>query len=81
MLLGTGATAINGIVAEDGQGGLWKRLEGTVPQAGWTGPECPNETYKTPATGHCTPFCLFKLDSDPNEHRERRPILTASHPG
>ena len=32
VLLGTGATAINGIVADDGEGGLWKRLEGTVKQ-------------------------------------------------
>ena len=53
---------------------LLSDAHGVPPQAGWTGPECPNETYKTPATGHCTPFCLFKLDSDPNEHRERRSL-------
>ena len=73
VLLGTGATAINGIVAVDTTTSssppkLWKRLEGGISQSGWTGPECPNATYKTPGGGQCHPFCLFDLTADPTEH-------------
>ena len=74
VLLGTGSTEINGIVAEEtyvSASGrsvkLWKRLEGGISQAGWTGPECPNATYRTPRAGHCNPFCLFDLSTDPTE--------------
>lgn len=74
VLLGTGSTEINGIVAEDAYVSasgrsvkLWKRLEGGISQAGWTGPECPNATYRTPGAGQCNPFCLFDLSTDPTE--------------
>jgi hypothetical protein len=35
---------------------------------GWTGPECPNATFRSPAKGMCSPFCLYRLDTDPSEH-------------
>eukprot|EP01052_Picozoa_sp_SAG31_P077288 SAG31_NODE_36646_length_311_cov_1.089623_1_plen_62_part_10 len=54
VLLGTGATAINGIIVDDEeQQGIWKRLEGGLSQAGWTGPETPNASSKTPSGSSC----------------------------
>ena len=49
---------------------LRKRLEGSVSQAGWTGPQCPNATYRTPSSSTCAPFCLFRLDADPYEYSD-----------
>jgi hypothetical protein len=33
VLLGTGATAINGIVVAEADGSIWKRLEGNINEA------------------------------------------------
>jgi hypothetical protein len=81
VILGDGDGVVGGVVVDyDAIGagaagsstsnvtGLWKRLEGSQRCDGWTGPQCPNATYKTPPNGRCDPFCLFRLDTDPGEH-------------
>ena len=70
VLLGTGNTEVNGVVASEPNGSIWKRLEGEISTAGWTGPQCPNASFKTPGHGSCKPFCLFRLDTDPGEHHD-----------
>ena len=45
VLLGTGNGNVNGIIISNISNGttkIWKRLEGDVAFAGWTGPTCPN---------------------------------------
>merc|ERR1712217_1002618 len=54
--------------APGGTAGLWKRLEGTISASGWTSPQSPNATYKTPGASKCAPYCLYRLDKDPGEH-------------
>ena len=50
-----------------------------ISTAGWTGPVCPNATFKAPSHGSCSPFCLFRLDTDPGEHDDLAAgVITAS---
>ena len=84
IALGTGNGEVNGIIVDYGAScegaiavpnatGIWKRLESkSIDFAGWTGPECPNQTYVTPKAASCEPYCLFRLDTDPNEHLDLR---------
>lgn len=68
VLLGTGDGAVNGVIWSNGTT-IWKRLEGVMKMDGWTGPQCPNATFKTPGNGKCDPFCLFQLNTDPSEFK------------
>ncbi len=78
-------TTVQGLIKDErqtGSGGLWKVLIGSVWQAGWTGPEFPNNTKNS--AGHIPDYndfsfncsalpgggCLFELSVDPTEHNE-----------
>jgi arylsulfatase I/J len=66
-------TLVTGILVDEGDGGLWKLLVGSVPMNGWQGPSFPNAStsgwaaeksiHDCGETG-----CLFELRSDPTEH-------------
>lgn len=72
VIIGTGDGAVNGIIMDSPNrtAGLWKRLEGTISASGWTAPQSPNASYKTPGASKCEPFCMFRLDEDPGEHHD-----------
>lgn len=69
VILGTGDGEVNGVVWSNGTD-LWKRLEGQIGQAGWTAPQSPNATYKTPGGHRCQPACVYKIDEDPHEYHD-----------
>ena len=50
--------------------GDYKILIGNVPEAGWTGPQNPNNTHhKVNAVEHCGDNgCLYNIKKDPSEH-------------
>ena len=49
---------------------LWKQLVSpSIAMSGWTAPQSPNGTYKTPGTEACEPFCVFDLLADPSEYK------------
>lgn len=70
VIIGDGNGGVGGALIATENGQIWKRLEGLITMAGWTGPECPNATFKTPPGAKCSPFCLFRLDVDPNEYTD-----------
>jgi len=70
VIIGDGDGEVGGAVLATPDGQIWKRLEGSISAAGWTGPQCPNATYHTPGTAACRPYCLFRLDSDPYEYHD-----------
>ena len=74
LILGTGDGGVDGIIVDKGAAGLWKRLEGNQHYAGWTAPAWPNATaHHTPDAADCSPFCLFRLDTDPHERADLQP--------
>ena len=68
VAVGTGNGEVDGLIKEL-DGGLYKILLGPQSCDGWTGPQCPNASYRTPPTGKCAP-CFFRLDTDPTEHND-----------
>ena len=79
LVLGTGDGDADGIIVDKGAAGLWKRLEGQQEYSGYTAPAWPSASaHHTPGAGSCSPFCIFRLDTDPTEHSDLQPNSSSS---
>jgi len=76
---GSRCTTVSALIVDEGKGGLWKLLTGTVEQAMYTGPAYPNSTTDEVSShfvSHCGDGCLFELRADPLETSD----LASRHP-
>eukprot|EP00040_Diaphanoeca_grandis_P016465 m.84937 g.84937 ORF g.84937 m.84937 type:complete len:573 (-) comp25821_c0_seq3:107-1825(-) len=79
LAVGTGNGDVNAFIWVNGTD-IWKLVEGSVSMAGWTGPQCPNASFRTPTNGNCHPQCVYKLDVDPSEYTDLSNESGASAP-
>jgi len=70
-------TTVNGIIVDEGAGGLWKLMVGDLSMAMWTGPQFPNSSYAWSSHNSpeqrfeaCGAACLWRLDQDPTEQHD-----------